>query len=183
MNRCWRRGWDSNPRLSFPNTRFPSVLLKPLGHLSVEPADDRTPPRASQRAAPSGVQGIGCKIQEQRRPPACTGFPQMDAQGKSRILSILGNFSGGPQHFVERALTASDRGGVECRGSGHGRAGRRRDAGEPTHRTRTTDPVRIQSSDRGRGPHGLALQGLFLLEHSNFGPAGRPPAPDRKGAQ
>src|SRR5215469_3263022 len=32
--RIWRRGWDSNPRLSFPNTRFPSVLLKPLGHLS-----------------------------------------------------------------------------------------------------------------------------------------------------
>src|SRR5580700_8303515 len=31
----WRREWDSNPRLSFPNTRFPSVLLKPLGHLSV----------------------------------------------------------------------------------------------------------------------------------------------------
>ena len=30
----WRREWDSNPRLSFPNTRFPSVLLKPLGHLS-----------------------------------------------------------------------------------------------------------------------------------------------------
>ncbi len=30
----WRRGWDLNPRLSFPNTRFPSVLLKPLGHLS-----------------------------------------------------------------------------------------------------------------------------------------------------
>ena len=32
--KLWRRGWDSNPRLSFPNTRFPSVLLKPLGHLS-----------------------------------------------------------------------------------------------------------------------------------------------------
>jgi hypothetical protein len=32
----WRREWDSNPRLSFPNTRFPSVLLKPLGHLSAE---------------------------------------------------------------------------------------------------------------------------------------------------
>ena len=32
----WRRGWDSNPRLSFPNTRFPSVLLKPLGHLSLD---------------------------------------------------------------------------------------------------------------------------------------------------
>src|SRR5665213_4603429 len=33
--KIWRRGWDLNPRLSFPNTRFPSVLLKPLGHLSV----------------------------------------------------------------------------------------------------------------------------------------------------
>jgi hypothetical protein len=35
LNQKWRRGWDSNPRLSFPNTRFPSVLLKPLGHLSL----------------------------------------------------------------------------------------------------------------------------------------------------
>ena len=32
--KIWRRGWDSNPRLGFPNTRFPSVLLQPLGHLS-----------------------------------------------------------------------------------------------------------------------------------------------------
>src|SRR5213082_3624476 len=31
---CWRREWDSNPRYSFPHTRFPSVRLKPLGHLS-----------------------------------------------------------------------------------------------------------------------------------------------------
>ena len=31
----WRRGRDSNPRLSFPNTRFPGVHLRPLGHLSV----------------------------------------------------------------------------------------------------------------------------------------------------
>jgi hypothetical protein len=30
----WRRGWDSNPRYGFPYTRFPSVRLKPLGHLS-----------------------------------------------------------------------------------------------------------------------------------------------------
>jgi hypothetical protein len=29
-----RRGWDSNPRYGFPYTRFPSVRLKPLGHLS-----------------------------------------------------------------------------------------------------------------------------------------------------
>src|ERR1041385_1055979 len=30
----WRRGWDSNPRYAFTYTRFPSVRLKPLGHLS-----------------------------------------------------------------------------------------------------------------------------------------------------
>ena len=32
--RAWRRGRDSNPRYGSPYTRFPSVLLKPLGHLS-----------------------------------------------------------------------------------------------------------------------------------------------------
>ncbi len=30
----WRRGRDSNPRCSFPHTRFPGVHLQPLGHLS-----------------------------------------------------------------------------------------------------------------------------------------------------
>ncbi len=29
-----RRGRDSNPRYGYPYTRFPSVLLRPLGHLS-----------------------------------------------------------------------------------------------------------------------------------------------------
>ena len=29
-----RRERDSNPRYGYPHTRFPSVLLKPLGHLS-----------------------------------------------------------------------------------------------------------------------------------------------------
>ena len=33
----WRREWDSNPRYGFPHTRFPSVRLKPLGHLSGGP--------------------------------------------------------------------------------------------------------------------------------------------------
>ena len=32
----WRRGWDSNPRCDFSQTRFPSVRLQPLGHLSKE---------------------------------------------------------------------------------------------------------------------------------------------------
>ena len=31
----WRRERDSNPRYGFPHTRFPSVRLQPLGHLSV----------------------------------------------------------------------------------------------------------------------------------------------------
>ena len=31
----WRREGDSNPRYSSPYTRFPGVLLKPLGHLSI----------------------------------------------------------------------------------------------------------------------------------------------------
>ena len=30
----WRREWDSNPRYACTHTRFPSVRLKPLGHLS-----------------------------------------------------------------------------------------------------------------------------------------------------
>lgn len=29
-----RKRWDSNPRYAFTYTRFPSVLLKPLGHSS-----------------------------------------------------------------------------------------------------------------------------------------------------
>src|SRR5438105_9209975 len=32
----WRREWDSNPRYALTYTRFPSVRLKPLGHLSVQ---------------------------------------------------------------------------------------------------------------------------------------------------
>ena len=31
----WRRERDSNPWYGYPYTRFPSVLLQPLGHLSV----------------------------------------------------------------------------------------------------------------------------------------------------
>ena len=34
MKKLWRREWDSNPRYAFTHTRFPSVRLKPLGHLS-----------------------------------------------------------------------------------------------------------------------------------------------------
>ena len=54
----WRRGWDSNPRYGFPYTRFPSVRLKPLGHLSGRAflrahASLRKDARASRLCAPS----------------------------------------------------------------------------------------------------------------------------------
>ena len=35
LARHWRRKWDLNPRQSFPYTRVPGVLLRPLGHLSI----------------------------------------------------------------------------------------------------------------------------------------------------
>ena len=34
MGNKWRRERDSNPRYGFPQTRFPSVRLQPLGHPS-----------------------------------------------------------------------------------------------------------------------------------------------------
>src|SRR5215831_3505654 len=34
--KLWRREWDSNPRYPLRYTRFPSVRLQPLGHLSGE---------------------------------------------------------------------------------------------------------------------------------------------------
>jgi hypothetical protein len=49
----WRREWDSNPRYGFPHTRFPSVRLKPLGHLSGAP---------SLEGAPMILQGIAGRI-------------------------------------------------------------------------------------------------------------------------
>src|SRR3954447_17247520 len=52
---AWRREWDSNPRYGFPHTRFPSVRLKPLGHLSGAP---------SLEGAPKILQGIGGKSGE-----------------------------------------------------------------------------------------------------------------------
>src|SRR5689334_14294503 len=42
----WRRERDSNPRSTFMLTRFPTVLLQPLGHLSGEPRRTRAPSRA-----------------------------------------------------------------------------------------------------------------------------------------
>ena len=42
----WRREWDSNPRYACTYTRFPSVRLKPLGHLSSAGGGGHSRPRA-----------------------------------------------------------------------------------------------------------------------------------------
>ncbi len=65
-NEEWRREWDSNPRYSLKYTRFPSVRLKPLGHLSrgrstfsnlpYSPGEGAATPLANARAAI----GAGC---------------------------------------------------------------------------------------------------------------------------
>lgn len=52
--RFWRREWDSNPRYGFPHTRFPSVRLKPLGHLSGAPSLEGAPLILQETAARSG---------------------------------------------------------------------------------------------------------------------------------
>ena len=62
-----RRGWDSNPRYARTYTRFPSVRLKPLGHLSKGPSLYRRPPQASilsaARKADCGISTLpNCRI-------------------------------------------------------------------------------------------------------------------------
>ena len=53
----WRRGRDSNPRYGYPYTRFPSVLLKPLGHLSApcQTGDLATPQPGTATVQPPGL--------------------------------------------------------------------------------------------------------------------------------
>src|SRR3954470_14849757 len=51
-----RREWDSNPRYGFPHTRFPSVRLKPLGHLSGAPL------LKGQEGFCKGAEPDGCDI-------------------------------------------------------------------------------------------------------------------------
>src|SRR6185503_13129948 len=48
----WRREWDSNPRYGFPHTRFPSVHLQPLGHLSARNVRERRSTLACETGAP-----------------------------------------------------------------------------------------------------------------------------------
>src|SRR4030088_2992151 len=84
---CWRREWDSNPRYGFPHTRFPSVRLKPLGHLSM-------------RLLMTGRDGF-CK---RPRLPGRT-FPQStDLSGKFVLpAAARGCPRGGVAHLMVRA--------------------------------------------------------------------------------
>ncbi len=51
----WRRERDSNPRYGFPQTRFPSVRLQPLGHLSRTGGAHYSEPARTGKAGGSGL--------------------------------------------------------------------------------------------------------------------------------
>jgi hypothetical protein len=54
---CWRREWDSNPRYSFPHTRFPSVRLKPqqaAGDITIDRGAGVLDPNVRDRAGTAG---------------------------------------------------------------------------------------------------------------------------------
>ena len=65
--RRWRREWDSNPRYGLTYTRFPSVRLKPLGHLSAVTDAFGAVPRAAARAG-----GFAAAQRRQIRSAECT---------------------------------------------------------------------------------------------------------------
>src|SRR5689334_18702954 len=92
----WRRERDSNPRYGFPYTRFPSVRLKPLGHLS---AASEPRPRPGWQAAtldsvrngvrpptwPAHLEGLGRALQAQtsaecERERLHTGLQELDLE-------------------------------------------------------------------------------------------------------
>ena len=53
----WRREWDSNPRRSYPLTRFPVVFLRPLGHLSERISTDQAATESWRRGWDSNPRG------------------------------------------------------------------------------------------------------------------------------
>ena len=74
--RRWRREWDSNPRYGFPHTRFPSVRLKPLGHLSGAPSLEGAPVILQEIARQSGdFSATCCFCKEKYRHARSLGDP------------------------------------------------------------------------------------------------------------
>src|SRR6266536_2450083 len=73
--RVWRRGWDLNPRSGSPDTRFPVVHLRPLGHLS------RSIPRRD-REIKNGERGI-------RTPGTVAGTPDFESGAFDRARPAL----------------------------------------------------------------------------------------------
>jgi hypothetical protein len=89
--RMWRRGWDSNPRSSFPDTRFRGELLQPLGHLSRASSDILAEWR--QRGNDDPV--VCCLLSRSRNLVLC-GLVQAKWQKSGNALAIF---------FVARAET------------------------------------------------------------------------------
>ncbi len=74
----WRRERDSNPRYGFPQTRFPSVRLQPLGHPSAGARRTQGKRRVSALSRPAG-QGAHYsqgRLSRKRQPPKSTRTPQ-----------------------------------------------------------------------------------------------------------
>ncbi len=68
----WRTEWDSNPRYLLQYTRFPSVRLKPLGHLS---SDGRGYSGISRWArGERGVSESACRQSHHAATDLCTGI-------------------------------------------------------------------------------------------------------------
>ena len=78
----WRRGRDSNPRCSCPHTRFPSVLLRPLGHLSAFGCHS-----ASRAKKPNGGEG-GIRTPGELAPTAVFKTAAIDHSATSPVQSV-----------------------------------------------------------------------------------------------
>jgi hypothetical protein len=109
--RGWRREWDSNPRYACTYTRFPSVRLKPLGHLSGAPVlTRRKPPRKPIADGPGKLPSPSCQVKSNPfrlhrtvvLPPVCVTGPNVTpgAGQRSRVyacrnaeISLLGTGS------------------------------------------------------------------------------------------
>jgi hypothetical protein len=69
----WRREWDSNPRYPYRYTRFPSVRLQPLGHLS-----------GSRRKHP----GTQAKLRPMGQPPCASNWVVAEREGFEPSIGV-----------------------------------------------------------------------------------------------
>ncbi len=90
-----RTGRDSNPRVSFPTTRFPGVRLKPLGHLSMvtRAREGHLPPLRPSAVIRYGQGGI-------RTHDTVSGMPVFETGSFNHSDTCPGE----PRNLVEQVL-------------------------------------------------------------------------------